>query len=207
NIYKEDYGIEHSLNTSDIGNPSIQDILMLVQSTKSNKVFVITDDSNIVLAANQASEMVKDTVDVRIIKGTNAFEALIAALEFNPLASMDFNEKQMKNAVSTSNSAVISKAIKDVQYSHIAIKKSDYISIMNKKIECADKDKLTTLKKTIDILIKKSSDPDILVIIYGNDADLSILEDIEQYVAKQHGLICEFKHGGQKIYNYIIGLQ
>ncbi|MGL4948391.1 MAG: DAK2 domain-containing protein [Mycoplasma sp.] len=206
-IYKEDYGIEYTLNTSDIGNPSIQDIIMLVQNTKSNKVFVITDDSNIVLAANQASEIVKDTVDVRVIKGTNAFEALIAALEFNPLVSMDMNEKQMRSAVSCCNSAVISKAIKDVQYSHISIKKEDFISIMNKKIEFANSERLAVVKKTIDLLMRKASSPDILILIYGSKEDEAILEDIEQYAATEHGLICDFKNGGQKIYNYIIGLQ
>ncbi|MGL4951923.1 MAG: DAK2 domain-containing protein [Mycoplasma sp.] len=206
-IFKDDYGVEYSLNTSDIGNPSIQDILFLVQSTRCNKVFVITDDSNIVLAANQASEIVKESVDVRVIKGTNAFEALIAALEFNPIASMEWNEKMMKSAISSSHSAVISRAVKDVDYSHIKIKKDDFISIMNKKIECADEDKVITLKRTIDVLVKKSSNPDILIVIYGSNADSEILEEIEQYAATKHGLICEFKHGGQKIYNYIIGLQ
>lgn len=204
---KSEYGINNVLDTSNIGNPSIQDILLLIQDTKCNKVFVITDDSNIYLAASQAADIVKSSIDVRIIKGTNIFEGLISALEFNPLVSMDANERQMKHALANCKSAVISTSIKDVDYTYIQIKKEDYITIIGKKILFADKDELTTLKATVDLLIKQSSTPDILVIIYGSKKDLPVLKLLEEYVEEHYHLICEFKLGGQKIYNYFIGIQ
>lgn len=206
-ILDTEYGIHNVLDTNEIGNPSIQDILLLIQQSESNKVLVITDDSNIVLAANQAADIVRESVDVRIIKGSNIFEALFAALEFNPNSTFDANERQMRRAVGDARTAAISKSIKDVTYSNIELKKDDYISIINKRIEAANKELSVTLKETIDLLVSKASNPDILVIIYSSESDLKILKEIELYVTEKYGLICEFKNGGQKIYNYFIGIQ
>lgn len=207
NILETEYGIHNVLDTSEIGNPSIQDILLLIQKSESNKVFVITDDTNIVLAANQAADIVRETVDVKIIKGSNIFEALFAALEFNPKSTFDANERQMKRAVGDARTAAISKSIKDVTYSNIELKKDDYISIINKRIEAANKELSVTLKDTIDLLVSKANNPDILIIIYSSEADFKLLKEIKLHATEKYNLICEFKNGGQKIYNYFIGIQ
>lgn len=206
-IFKTDYGFEYLVNTNKTGNPSIQELLTKIQKTKTDKVIIITDDTNIVLAATQAADIVKDKIDVRVIKGSNVFHALTAGLEFNPSSSLDFNEKEMTKAVKASCSAVISRSIKDVNYSHISLKKKDYIGIDGKKIFYASKTEYETLKATIDYLFKKSKDPDLLLIIYSGKKNKENCDKIEKYVSETYGLCCEFKEGGQKIYEYFIGIQ
>lgn len=207
NILKKDYGINHTLNTEHIGNPSIKDILKLIQSAQSNKVVVLTDDSNIVLAANQAAEMVKESITVKVVKGVNIIEALIAALEFNRNVSLETNERVMKNAISSTKSAVISQSIKDIRYSNIEVKKDDYISIINKKVKFAHVHRLDLLKQTVDFLMRKAKNLNILLVIYQSSSDLKILKELENYVEEKYELICDFKKGSQKVYNYFIGLQ
>lgn len=206
-IFINDYGFKNIVNTSKNGNPSIQELLTMIQKTKTNKVIIITDDSNIILAAVQVANIVKDSIDVRVIKGSNAFEALVASLEYKPEATLDINEKEMSKAVKNSTSAIISKAVKDVEYSHIKLFKNDYITIMNKKILIANKSKEFVLKSTIDLLMKKSKEVDILIIIYGNKKDEKLLEIIEKYVSETYNIFCELKDGGQKVFDFFIGVQ
>lgn len=206
-ILNTEYGIDYLMNTEKNGNPSIQDILLEVQKTKANKILFITDDTNIVLAANQAKEIIRDEIDFRVIKGSNIFEALIAAIEFNSSVSIDMNEKTMNNAIADSLTAMISVAIKDVDYKHISIHKNDYIGIINKKIEVADVDELIVLKSCVDLLIKKSNNPDVLMLFHGSKVSKKTLSELEKYVEKKYNLICNFSEGGQKVYTYLLSIQ
>ncbi len=206
-ILQTEYSIKHIINTEKNGNPSIQDILKEVQKTKANKCIVITDDSNIVLAANQAKDMVSDQIDIRVIKGNNVFQALVAALEFNESLSLDANEAAMNKAVANSLSAMVSKAVKDVDYSHISIRKDDYIGIINKRIEVSDTDELLVLKACVDMLMQKADSPDILMMYYASKTSKKVLDELEAYVTKKYELICNFEEGGQKVYSYLLGIQ
>ena len=206
-ILTNDYNFKHVICTENIGNPSIQDILLAIQKTKSRNVIFVTDDSNIVLAANQVVNILESTVNVRVIKGTNIFEALLAGLEFDANASLDVNVKQMNKAVDSSYSALISKAVKNVDYQNISLNKDDFIGVINKKIVVSDSDEFNVLKSTIDMLMSKIKHADILMIFYDSKKRLNILKKIEEYVTEKYNLFCEFKEGGQKVYNYYIGLQ
>ncbi len=206
-ILNNEYDIQYVINTEKNGNPSIQDILKEVQKTKANKCIVVTDDSNIVLAANQAKDMVRDQIDMRVIKGNNVFQALIASLDFNPNVSLDANEKAMNKAIANSLSAMISKAVKDVNYSHISIKKDDFIGIIDKRIEVSDVDELMVLKACVDKLMEKADAPDILMMYYASKTNKKVLSELEAYVTKKYELICNFEEGGQKVYSYLLGIQ
>lgn len=206
-ILQTEYDLKYIINTEKNGNPSIQDILKETQKTKANKVIVITDDSNIVLAANQAKDMVSDQIDMRVIKGNNVFQALVAALEFNDQLTLDVNETAMTKAIANSCSAMVSRAVKDVDYSHISIKKDDYIGIINKRIEVSDTDDLLVLKACVDMLMQDADNPDILMMFYASKTPKSVLEELESYVTKKYELLCNFQEGGQKVYSYLLGIQ
>lgn len=206
-ILAQDYGLKYVLNTEKIGNPSTHDMLLIVEKTKADKVFIITDDTNIVLAANQARDIAKGKIDIRVIKGSNVFQALIAALEFNPNSSMETNEKMMNNAVDNCLSGMISRSIKDVSFSNLEIKKDDYLAIIDKKIKVADPDEFIVLKSCLDLLMKEVDSADVLMVYYSSKQSLKILKELENYAIKKYDLVCEFKEGGQKIYPYLMWIQ
>ena len=206
-ILQTDYGFKHVVCTESTGNPSIQDILLAVQEAKSRNVIFITDDSNIVLAANQVVGILQSTINLKIVKGTNIFEALLAGLEFDIASTLEQNHKIMNKAIDNSYSALISKSVKDVDYTNVMLSKDDFIGMIDKKIVVADKDEYVVLKKTIDTLISKMKHADVLMIFYDNKKRLPILKKLEEYVSEKYNLLCEFKEGGQKVYNYYIGLQ
>ncbi len=207
-ILQNDYGFKNILCTENKGNPSIQDILMAIQKTKSKNVIFITDDSNIVMAANQVVSILSGTINLKVCPATNIFEALIAGLEFDKNATLDNNIKAMNKVVKNSFSALVSKSVKDVDYNNISFNKNDFIGIIDKRIVVANKDEDIALKLIIDLLMNKAKKhADVLIIFYDNKKRLPILKKIEEYVNKKYDLVCEFQEGGQGIYNYYIGLQ
>ena len=98
----------------------------------------------------------------------------------------------MNKAVTNSLSAMVSKAVKDVDYSHISIKKDDYIGIIDKRIEVSDTDELLVLKACVDKLMEKANSPDILMLYYASKTSKKVLEELEVYVNKKYELICSF---------------
>ncbi len=96
-VLKEEYGFKNFLLTTE-GNPSIKDVIEIINKTNSSRVIFVTDDTNIILAAKQAADTLKGQIDVRIIGAGNIVESLLVSLEFDPMASLDANQKKMNHA-------------------------------------------------------------------------------------------------------------
>ncbi len=205
-VFKEEYGFKNILLTTE-GNPSIKEVIEIINKTKSSKVIFVTDDTNIILAAKQAADTLSEQIDVRIIGGGNIIESLLVSLEFDPMASLDANEKKMNRALKESISGLVSTSVKDVALTNVNVKKGDYIGITEKKIITADTDEFKTICILVDQLISRAENPDVCIIFKGKDADEETLEKLEEYLLLKYEIVCDIKEGNQPIYQYIIGIQ
>lgn len=206
-FFKADYGVENLIITEDNGAPSIQTFVDKLYKAECKNAFIITDDSNIILSANEALKLVAKNIKVSVIPGKNLFESLVAITNFDKDASYKNNYKDMMKSLKKTISAVISTSIKDVDYSHIKVKTGNKIGIIDKKIIVADNSEVTVLKKTLDALMKNKKGLDICYVIYGANATISAIRQFEKYASEQYGLYCEIQSGNQKVYDYYIGLQ
>ena len=167
---------------------------------------IITDDSNLVMAANGAKEYAKD-IKCEVIPAKNVFETIVCASNVNKDITLKNNQKEILKILNKTLSAVISTSIKDVNYSHIDVKQNNKIGIINKKIVVSVQDEFAALKLTLDKLISGKKGIDICFLIYGANANLNTVKQFEKYVSEQYGLYCEIRSGDQKVYDYYIGLQ
>ena len=206
-FYKNDYGVPNLIITEDNGAPSIQTFVDKLYKAEYKNAFIVTDDSNIILAANEAANLVSKDIKVNIIPGKNLFESLVAITNFDKEASFKSNYKDMLKSLKKTISAVISTSVKDVDYSHIKVKTGNKIGIIDKKIVVADNNELSVLKQTLDQLMKNKKGLDICYIVYGANASASAIRQFEKYASEQYGLYCEIQNGNQKVYDYYIGLQ
>ncbi len=206
NILKDEYGFKNIL-VCQKGNPSIQEIIEIIDKVSSSKIIFITDDTNIVLAAKQAASTVKGKIDMRIIPASNIAESLIASLEFDPIVDLDTNEKKINKALKESTTGLLSRSVKDVTYPHIQINKNDYIGIVNKKIIVSSDDEFNAICQLCDSLIKKIKNPDVAILFKGEKADNKIIEQLEEYLLLKYEIVCDVKESSQQIYNYIIAIQ
>jgi len=206
-ILKKDYGINYVINTSINGNPSVSEMLNLVQKANSKNIIFIIDDSNIYLAAREAKEIAHDNVNIEIIKGRNIAESLVAAIGFDPNKNIKTNIKIMNKEIKNSATGTISKSIKDVTFGRVKIKENDFILVFDKDIIRADKEEIEILKYSVDKLFLKVKKPDLICIFSGKDANPKAIEEIVDYISEKYNVFCDIKDGGQKTFSYYLLVQ
>ena len=203
---KEDFEVDEVITTEDEGATSLQAFLAAMYNAGKKNCLIITDDSNLVMAANGAKEYAKD-IKCEVIPAKNVFETIVCASNVNKDITLKNNQKEILKILNKTLSAVISTSIKDVNYSHIDVKQNNKIGIINKKIVVSVQDEFAALKLTLDKLISGQKGIDICFLIYGANANLNTVKQFEKYVSEQYGLYCEIRSGDQKVYDYYIGLQ
>lgn len=203
---KEDFEVDQVITTEDEGATSLQAFLAAMYNAGKKNCLIITDDSNLVMAANGAKEYAKD-IKCEVIPAKNVFETIVCASNVNKDITLKNNQKEILKILNKTLSAVISTSIKDVNYSHIDVKQNNKIGIINKKIVVSVQDEFAALKLTLDKLISGKKGIDICFLIYGANANLNTVKQFEKYVSEQYGLYCEIRSGDQKVYDYYIGLQ
>ncbi|GAA5414749.1 DAK2 domain-containing protein [Ureaplasma ceti] len=208
-LYKNNYGLSTTITTEE-NAPSIQDFIDALYKAECKSAFIVTDDSNLVMAATEAANQVAKDIMVKVLPAKNTFESLVIVTTFDKDASYKTNYKDMTKILKKTISGVVSTSIRDVNYSHIQVKTGEKIGIVDKKIMVSDTNELKVLKDTLDILIKKakgSDNLDICYLIYGANASLSTIRQFEKYASENYGLYCEVQNGGQKVYDYYLGVQ
>ena len=203
---EEDFEVDEVITTEDEGATSLQAFLAAMYNAGKKNCLIITDDSNLVMAANGAKEYAKD-IKCEVIPAKNVFETIVCASNVNKDITLKNNQKEILKILNKTLSAVISTSIKDVNYSHIDVKQNNKIGIINKKIVVSVQDEFAALKLTLDKLISGKKGIDICFLIYGANANLNTVKQFEKYVSEQYGLYCEIRSGDQKVYDYYIGLQ
>ena len=205
-ILKNDYQADMTIITE--GNPpSVKTFFNSINNLGIKNVFLIIDDSNYKLAAQEAVNLIQYNANIEIITTKNIFDSLIATTNFDKSANFDMNSKYINKAIKKSLSAMISTASKDVKYSHITVKSKNKIGIINKKIISANNKTIVVLKNTLDTLMKNQKNIDICYLICGLNYSQTDVEQFEKYALEKYGLYCEIKYGGQKVYDYYLGVQ
>lgn len=206
-LFANEYNIKNTIITCNDKSPSIQDFINKIHDVGYRNVFIITDDSNIVLAATEAGKLVQGYVNVEIIPSKNVFESLAAITVFDADDSFKQNYKDMMKILKKTLSASVSTSVKDVSYSHINVKKDEKIGIIDKKIVATSKNVFTTLVETLDKLMEKAKDVDICYLVYGKNVSLATVKKFEKYASETYGLFCEIQFGNQEVYDVYFGLQ
>lgn len=206
-LIKESYGVYDYIDTNESGNPSIGQFVELIKSCNSKNVIVAIDDTNILLAAKEAAKQVKKFINCEIIVGKNFIECMSAISAFLADENIRNNLKTMTRVMKNTGSACISTSVKTIRYPHIMVHKNDYIAVVDKKIIAAEISVLDCVIKTMKILVKKIKKPELVIIVYGNGIPIRELRQLEKTISEKFGLYCESVNGGQKVYNYLIGIQ
>lgn len=206
-LIKESYGVYDYIDTNESGNPSIGQFVELIKSCNSKNVIIAIDDTNILLAAKEAAKQVKKFINCEIIVGKNFIECMSAISAFLPDENIRNNLKTMTRVMKNTGSACISTSVKTIRYPHIMVHKNDYISVVDKKIVAAEISVLDCVIKTMKILVKKIKKPELVIIVYGNGIPIREVRQLEKTISEKFGLYCESVNGGQKVYNYLVGIQ
>lgn len=185
-------------------NPSTDDFVKAIKDANADVCFVFPNNSNIIMAAKQAAEVLKDESNVIVIPTKSIQAGLCSAMFFNPESSVEENTEDMTECLEDIKTGEITYSIRDVEIDHVKVHKGDFMSISGKKIFGSFKTKFEALDKLIKKLIDDGTST--VSIFYGLDVDKALLEQVEKLKAKyaKKDIEIEVKNGGQAVYSFYV---
>ncbi len=200
-----DLGVDHIVEGGQTMNPSIEDILDAVNGVGAKNVFVLPNNSNVILAASQAAELADD-VNVVVLPTKNVAMGIGAVIAFNPEASIDENREEMTAAAEQVKTGQVTFAVRDTVFEDKEIKEGDIIGIHNGRIETVGQD---IHDITLDLVSHVVEEGDSLITVYyGQDTAEADAQQLCNEIAEQFpDLDVEVQYGGQPLYYYLISAE
>ena len=188
-------------------NPSSEDFVSAIKKANAHNVFIFPNNSNIVMAASQACEMVEDAdTNVYVIPSKTIPQGISAAIMFNPEADPEENFRSMKAALKNVKSGEVTFAIRDTEFNGIKVKKDDFIGIYEKDIVVDNPDKIETLMQLLDKMIDEDSS--IITILVGQDIDEETMNSVAEKIGEKFSdLDLDIRPGNQPVYSFLIGVE
>ncbi|HBD06216.1 MAG TPA: hypothetical protein DCY93_02260, partial [Firmicutes bacterium] len=145
----KDLNCDYIVSGGQTMNPSTEDFVKAIKEINAKNIFILPNNSNIVMAATQACSVV-DGVNAVVIPSKTIPQGLVAAMMYNPSVDFDTNLSEMTAAIATVKTGQVTFAIKDTSVDGVEIHKDDYIGIQDKKIVTSCKTKLETIKELLN---------------------------------------------------------
>ena len=199
-------GVDGIVRGGQTMNPSIEDFVKAIKQTKAKSVLILPNNSNIVMAANQACEVIESDIDARVIPSKTIPQGLVSAMVYSDSENIDVNFNNMKAALKNVASGSVTYAIKDTDIDGVHVTKDYYMGLRDKAIITCVKDKLEALRNLLSNMINKDST--ILTIICGEDVDEKERNNIEKELTNAYSdLQINIIDGKQPVYSFIIGVE
>lgn len=203
-IFKE-LGVDYVISGGQTMNPSTDDVLSAIAQVNADTIYVLPNNKNIILAANQAASLTKDK-KVIVIPTTSIPEGITAVINFMPDLDADTNKENMTEAIRDVVSAEVTYAVRDTTIDGVSIAQGDIMGISNGKIISAGKDRDDTTFETIKGIVK--DDTEVISIYYGADVNEEDAEKLKERVSSAFSSCdVELQNGGQPIYYYMISAE
>lgn len=185
-------------------NPSTEDILRAVYSTPAETVFVLPNNKNIIMAAEQAAKLSERRVCV--IPARTIPQGITAMMSYDPDASFSDNRMEMTKAIERVSTGQVTFAARDSLYEGKNIKKGDILALENNKLVFLERDVSKAAYKLTKRMIK--GDSAYVTLIYGSDVSDERAEELAEIMKTKFGHVeIMLINGGQPVYYYIISVE
>ena len=198
-------GVDHMIEGGQTMNPSTDDILSAVEKVPAKNIFVLPNNKNIILAAQQAASLSEDK-KLFVVPTKTIPQGIAALINFIPDQSAEENFERMSEEIGNVKTGQITYAVRDTVIDDKEIKENDYMGIGDSGILSVGQDMEETLLDMVDQLVDEESG--IISLYYGSDvkeADATALA--EKLQEKYEDLEVELNCGGQPIYYYILSVE
>lgn len=198
-------GVNAVLSGGQTMNPSTEDIVHAVEGVDAEIVYVLPNNSNIVMAAKQAADLVEGKTLV-VIPTKSIPQGMAAMLAFDESADQDENTEAMLKAIAGVQSGQVTFAVRDTSIDGIEIKEGDFIGIHDSKIVTANRNVQETCRNLLDSMLESGGE--VVTILTGEEANVADTESLKAYLKEQHAdAEVEIHYGGQPLYAYLIAVE
>lgn len=206
-LFKE-VGVDYIVSGGQTMNPSTNDFLQLIEKANAKNVFILPNNSNIIMAANQARDVMADKCNVIVIPSKTIMQGVTSAMNFNAELGVEDNEQVMTEALGMVKSGQVTFAVRDTEINGVNVKKDEFMCILNnKEIISTHKDKFDALKALLDSMVDEGSG--VITVLLGDDvANETTKEKVENYIATTFK-DCDYdvRIGNQPVYSFIVGVE
>lgn len=203
-IFK-DLGADEVIEGGQTMNPSTEDILQAVEKVPADTVYILPNNGNIILAAEQARDLTEDK-KVVVIPSTNIPQGIAAMINFMPGQPVEENTQQMTEEMGNVKSGQVTYAVRDTQMDGKEIKQGDYMGIADKKIVAVEKGLSEVTIELVEGMIDEESE--LISLYYGADVTEKDAEAVADLILKDHDdLEVEVQYGGQPVYSYFVSVE
>jgi len=186
-------------------NPSTEDFIRGFDTLNADHILIFPNNKNIILAAQQAAKIYKES-KVWVI------ESKTLAQGFSALTMLDLNGEpqdiidEMNQVMSHVTTGLVTYSIRDTTLEGLQIKKADHIGIVDNKIVTSHRRRIETVKDLLSNAI--NPDKEIITVIYGRDVEHRELSEVVKYIEKNYSnLEVELIEGNQEVYSYILAIE
>jgi len=203
NLFK-DLNADYIIEGGQTMNPSIEDILNAANKVRAKEIFILPNNSNIVLSAKQAAEL--SDKPIHVIPTKSIPQGLAALIAYNPELPIDENNNLMLKAIEQVKTGQVTYAVRDSNFDNQQIQEGDFMGLSNGTIMTVGKDIETVTQDLLKHMVDE--DDEIITLLYGKDATEETTNQILAFLEDTYPDIeVELLDGGQPLYYYIISVE
>lgn len=198
-------GVDYIIEGGQTMNPSTEDMLNAIERVNAKNIFILPNNKNIILAANQAASLVEDK-KIIVIPTKTIPQGITALINYIPDSTPEENEERMNSEISIVKTGQVTYAVRDTVIDNKEIKQDDYMGIGDKGILSVGQDLEKTVMEMFAELIDEESA--IVSIYYGEDMTEEAAQTIGAKVEEEYPDVeVEVHYGGQPIYYYVVSVE
>ena len=198
-------GADYIIEGGQTMNPSTEDMLNAIEHVNAEHIFILPNNKNIVMAANQAASLVEDK-EIIVIPTKTIPQGITALVNFIPDHTAEENKESMLEEIALVKTGQVTYAVRDTEIDGKEIKQDDYMGIGDKSILSVGKDLKETTLEMVDAMVDEDSA--IVSIYYGSDAEEAAAEALGSAIEEKYPDVeVEINNGGQPIYYYVISVE
>ncbi|GAB0167209.1 DAK2 domain-containing protein [Lysinibacillus sp. CTST325] len=185
-------------------NPSTEDIVKAVQEIGAEKVLILPNNKNIVMAAEQAVELLD--IEAAVVPTKTIPQGMAAILSFNPESAVEMNQATMTEAFANVKTGQVTYAVRDTSIDGVEIHKDDFMALAEGKIVLSTPALKDAAEKVITDLVDE--DAEIVTVIYGEDTTEEKASELVKFIEENYPEVeVELFNGKQGLYPYIISVE
>ena len=198
-------GVDYIIEGGQTMNPSTEDMLTAIEHVNAENIFILPNNSNIIMAANQAATLVEDK-EIIVVPTKTVPQGITAVVNFLPDLSVEENKETMLEEIQNVKTGQVTYAVRDTEMDGFQIKENDFMGIGDKTILAAGTDKKTVTLEMIERMVDEDSA--IVSIYFGSDSSEEEAAEIAEAIEEKYPDVdVEINNGGQPIYYYVISVE
>lgn len=200
----ESLGIDYVLQGGQTMNPSTEDIVKAMNQVPAKNYIILPNNKNIFMAAEQATQVTE--ANAAVVETRTIQQGLTAMLGYNPAEDLESNIEAMKEEIGLVKSGQVTFAVRDTEINGLAIKKDDFMGIIEGEIKVSAPDLFDVTVDTIKQMLDEDSE--IVTILIGENGTEEEAEKLSDFIEENYPDIeTEVHEGGQPVYPYLISVE